>query len=1078
MWSSLAILLLVLSGISITTLPFFTPSVNSTLPQGNVYVSIVIPPKNLEMLQLYIQQHMILNKSQVEKLFIPSQQINQLVQELESKGIKPTVNWNVISFSAPAKEVEEMFKGQFITYTFEGKKVYTFISADKSIPGIIIATNLTEALFSKPNTLYNITQAVAYSTVTPQQIQQAYNITYLLKHGINGSGTNIGILDFEGDPYIYQQLTAFDQEYNISPPPLFKVVPIGPYNPNDGIQSGWALEISLDVEYAHVAAPGAGIILYVANPSISLPQAIAFIDQQDEVNVVSQSFGIPEIYFLLGLLPLSYLQSMVYEYWLGEVEGITFLGASGDAGGNGYNFYLSPLGSQIVPAAIPYVLAVGGSSLYVSGNESMQTAWSGESVLGSTTGGFSNIFPAPPYQMLKGFREVPDVVALANPYTGVNVTYYHGESILVGGTSLATPTVAGIIALASEVHGKLGFINPLIYALNETPALHHVTFGYNSPYVANSSYNPVTGLGYINAGYFVKLLKVPNSSLSLAVQNTTYLPGQTVKVIGKLSGVSPLPSTLTAEIFNGTTIIDTVHLVYNGTYYVGSFSAPQSGVYEVIASYNDLTGFTYFIDGYQAVFIFPPLAVYPIPMAIPVLVMIDYPNGTLVSGFNNTQLNVYSENQINGKLTMIGSTSLTNVPIINISALGITIKYKTGILEGYINYTNVSKLGGVLVLKVVNTIGLDEIVLGSYVVPIIIPNSFEEPTVIYPGENITVEVAVESLGMPNVTVSFIKDGKVYWNFTVNSITFGNNAFYINQVTVPMNLSPGYYEVKAYAVYSNDTYTTYGEGYTQVYVSPGYLEYKASVNSVAFENQTVTIKATILYPNGTPVEFGTFTAIFIPRYLVSQFNNLEISNAVQLTYTDGKWIGNFTIPSGNNPNSGMSTDSVAGEWDVYVVGSSFNGYPIPFNSTLSYQSLTISPLYEGLTFVVFPYTFIKNFSGNIGYGLYVQNAVFKDENVTLIDSIVENLTAINSTIMLINTHVYSAKLINSKIVGNLTALNISNTIPSNKVSSISNVNSINSSSSTANHSEFFTVEEVLAILVSFIPLIYFSLRKNK
>lgn len=81
-------------------------------------------------------------------------------------------------------------------------------------------------------------------------------------------------------------------------------------------------------------------------------------------------------------------------------------------------------------------------------------------------------------------------------------------------------------------------------------------------------------------------------------------------------------------------------------------------------------------------------------------------------------------------------------------------------------------------------------------------------------------------------------------------------------------------------------------------------------------------------------------------------------------------------------------------------------------------------------------------------------------------------------MLINTHVYSAKLINSKIVGNLTALNISNTISSNKVSSINNVNSINSSSSIANHSKFFTVEEVLAILVSFIPLIYFSLRKNK
>ncbi|BCU69289.1 S53 family peptidase [Stygiolobus caldivivus] len=1076
MWSALAILLLLLTGVGVAVLPLSPQSVTTSSPQGMVNVTIVIPPKNVELLQMYVQQHVVLNQSQVVKTFIPTQKISDLVQQLRSHGINATVNLNVISFSAPAPVVEKLFHGEFVTFTFEGKKVYEFLSRDTSIPGVIIATNLTEALFSKPSTLYNITQAVAYSCVTPSEIQQAYNITYLFKHGINGSGTNIGILDFEGDPYIYQQLEKFDQEYNISAPPMFKVVPIGAYNPNDGIESGWALEISLDVEYAHAAAPGAGIVLYVANPSVSLPQAIAYIDQQDEVNVVSQSFGIPEIDFLLGLLPLSYLQSMIYEYWIGEVEGITFLGASGDAGGNGYNFYLSPLGSQIVPAAIPYILAVGGSSLYVSGNESVQTAWSGESVIGSTTGGFSSIFPAPPYQGMKGFRQVPDVVAVGNPYTGVNIVYYHGESILVGGTSLATPTVAGIIDLATEVHGKLGFVNNLIYSLNCTPALVPITFGYNSPYVANSTYNPVTGLGYINAGYLVELLKVPKATLSLAVQNTTYLPGQQVQVIAKLNGVNNKPMSLTAVIYNGTDILGQTQLVYNGSYYVGSFTAPQSGVYEVVTRYNNLEGFTYFIDGYQAIFIFPVLAIYPIPTAIPILVMVDYPNGTLVPSFNNTQLEVYSENQLNGKLTVIGSTTLTSVPIINITALGISIKYKTGILEGYINYTSVKDLGGVLVLKVANTLGLDEIVLGSYVVPIIIPNSFAEPTVIYPGENITAEVAVESLGMPNVSVSFIKGGKVFWNFTVNSITYNGLAYYIRQVTVPMNLTPGYYDVKAYGIYSNGTYVTFGEGYTQVYVASSSLSYRAHISSIAFENQTVTVKVGIYYPNGTPVKFGTFSAIIVPRYLVSQLDDLEISNTVPLTYNHGVWLGNFTLPSGNSPNSGISSSDASGVWDVYIVGSSYNGYAIPFNSTLNYESLTISPLYDGLTFVVLPYTYVENFSGSLAYGLYIENAVFKNENVTLVNSIVENLTAVNSSILLINTQVHHLDLINSEILKNISTATESNiNVVTSSSSSTPNYSSNHSTS--ALHGNFFTAEVVIAILISFAPLIYFSLRKK-
>jgi subtilase family serine protease len=1079
MWYSLLFLILTLTSSALPIVMNLNYSVLTSAFNGQVYVTIVVPPKNLELLQLYVQQHIVLNKTQVEELFIPKEQINEILNHLSSYGIKANVTLNVITFYAQATVVEKALNGQFITFSIAGKKFYYFISQTPSVPGIILSTNLTSALFARPTNIYNVTQAIAYSYVTPQRLQTAYNVTWLLKRGINGSGVNIGILDFEGDPYIYQQLQAFDTQFNLPDPPLFKVVPIGPYNPNDGLSSGWALEISLDVEYAHAIAPNAGIILYVVNPAVSLPQAIAYIDQQDEVSVVSQSFGIPEIYFLLGLLPLSYLQSMIYEYWLGEVEGITFVAASGDAGGNGYNFYLSPLGSQIVPASIPYVLAVGGTSLFVSGNESVQTAWSGESVFGSTTGGYSSLFPSPPYQGLNGFRKVPDVVADANPYTGVEVVYYYNETILVGGTSLATPTVASIIALASEVHGKLGFVNPLIYSLKGTPALNSVNIGYNTPYIANSSYNLVSGLGYINAGYLVSLLKVPKASLAVAVSNLTALPNEEIKVVATLNGAFLKPLSLTAEIYNGSNIVGTLTLLYNGSTYVGNFMLNSSGIYEVVVSYDNLTGFSYIIDGYQAVFIFPIVAVYPIPSQIPVLAMITYPNGTLATGFNNTLLYVYKENQENGELIKLFSVHLTSIPIINISSLGITIKNKSGLLEGYLNYTNVTRFGGVVVLKVQNTIGIDEIVLGIYVVPAIIPNSFTEPTSVYPGENITILVVELGFGMPNITVSFIKDGITYWNFTVNAIVFNGVPYYIAQVTVPENLPPGYYTVKAYAIYRNISYEVYGLGYTQIYVAPYSLNYIAKINSTAFENSTVTVNVSITYPNGTPVKFGVFSAIFAPRYLVGDLDSLQLSMSVTLQYENGYWVGQFTIPTGNGLFSGMSSYEISGLWDVYIVGSSYTQVPIAFTSTLNYNNLNIIPLGEGLTFSVLPYEYVKFFNSTIGYNLYIKNAIFKDENVTLVNSIILNLTAINSTILLINSNVLHYHLVNSKIYSELNITNfnqskseeIVNTSVQHEQVNDSNVTEVTKPATTQTYGTTSLLPiYIVSILLAFVPLL--------
>lgn len=75
-------------------------------------------------------------------------------------------------------------------------------------------------------------------------------------------------------------------------------------------------------------------------------------------------------------------------------------------------------------------------------------------------------------------RGFPDVAAL-----GVNLTMvWKGETMLINGTSAATPVFAGIIALVNErllAAGKpsLGFLNPLLYSAQGTAALTDITSG-------------------------------------------------------------------------------------------------------------------------------------------------------------------------------------------------------------------------------------------------------------------------------------------------------------------------------------------------------------------------------------------------------------------------------------------------------------------------------------------------------------------------------------------------------------------------------------------------------------------------
>ena len=138
---------------------------------------------------------------------------------------------------------------------------------------------------------------------TPAEIENAYGINQISFDGItgNGAGETIAIVDAYNDPTIKSDLAAFDKVFDIPAPPSFKVV-----NQNGGSalpkdNTGWAGEISLDVEWSHAIAPGANIILVEASSQNTNPAGDP-VDMMDAVRdaasqnpaVLTQSFGYPE----------------------------------------------------------------------------------------------------------------------------------------------------------------------------------------------------------------------------------------------------------------------------------------------------------------------------------------------------------------------------------------------------------------------------------------------------------------------------------------------------------------------------------------------------------------------------------------------------------------------------------------------------------------------------------------------------------------------------------------------------------------------------------------------------------------
>jgi hypothetical protein len=318
----------------------------------------------------------------------------------------------------------------------------------------------------------------------PSAFRGAYGVS-----GTSATNRTVAIVDANDNPTILNDLDTYSDNFGIprlsrcavstgtAANPCIQKVDQNGGTSYPAYDSGWALEIALDVEAVHAVCQSCNILLVEAASSYT-SDLISGADQRAYLmgaNVVSNSWGNSE-----------YNGETTIDSYFNH-PGVAYVFSTGDSG----------YGAQS-PASSPNVTAVGGTTLLVNSDYSYnsETAWNGA---GS---GCSAYEAKPNFQHDTGcptHRTVADVSADADPNTGAAV-YTNSSWYQVGGTSLSSPLVAAIIALGGGVGTTLG--NSLPYAnLNYGVNLRDVTSGNNGSCsgsylcTAMAGYDGPTGLG-------------------------------------------------------------------------------------------------------------------------------------------------------------------------------------------------------------------------------------------------------------------------------------------------------------------------------------------------------------------------------------------------------------------------------------------------------------------------------------------------------------------------------------------------------------------------------------------------------
>jgi uncharacterized protein (TIGR03437 family) len=535
--------------------------------------------------------------------------VNQIAAWLQSQGfqvqrVARSRTW--IQFAGTAQQVANAFHTQIHQYLENGKLHYAN-STNPSIPAalsdIVLGLRGLNNFRLKPRSRVSglggrNTTGGGDHQMAPDDFATIYDVAPLYAAGIDGTGQKLVIVG-QTDINV-ADIDAFRSKFNLPAINLQQILVPGQTDP--GISQEDLPEADLDLEWSGSVARNATIIFVNSNDVFtSLSEAV----DQVYAPVISMSYGLCEGADLFDL------PSERQTAQQANAEGITWLAAAGDFGAadcEDTSAIIAQDGLAVdAPGSIPEVTSMGGSEF----NEGSGSYWSGtntangastlsyipEKVWNDTSlggglaaggGGASMFFPKPVWQTGPGvpndsFRHVPDLSIASSPDHDGYYVYTGGQLQIYGGTSMAAPTMAGIVTLLNQYlvsagaqkQAGLGNINPTLYRLGQSSpeVFHDITVGNNSVpcvigspdcttgsigYNAGTAYDQASGLGSPDAFKFVHQWTSQAPTASAVVpsidQNPVFeAPGGHWTFTITLTEEAGVATTLTGFTINGQT---------------------------------------------------------------------------------------------------------------------------------------------------------------------------------------------------------------------------------------------------------------------------------------------------------------------------------------------------------------------------------------------------------------------------------------------------------------------------------------------------------------------------------------------
>jgi subtilase family serine protease len=386
----------------------------------------------------------------------------------------------------------------------------------------------------------------------PSQLRSAYDVAGPVAAGDNGTGVGVAIVDAYDSPTLLSDVQTYFKDNDASHPLLssqfFNDEPTTVDDQSLCAGSGWYPEQALDVESVHTMAPGADILFVGAQDCLdsSLLSALTTAVTSG-ASVVSDSWGddIGDVFDDVAVHT-----AFDDTFMVADATGVSVLFSAGDSGDNFADFGLA---IPNYPSSSPYITAVGGTALEVnkSGQRAAEYGWStGHQTLcagvtakncGSATkpaaslaydygggGGTSYYYTEPYYQAPvvpsdladrnlnvtgEPMRVLPDISMDADPQTGFLIgltqTFPNGTryaQFKEGGTSLASPLLAGVVADADQAAGvSLGFLNPVLYKASSVKGTFNDILPPSNPDAAAVIRVDYTNTVDNSAGYTISL---------------------------------------------------------------------------------------------------------------------------------------------------------------------------------------------------------------------------------------------------------------------------------------------------------------------------------------------------------------------------------------------------------------------------------------------------------------------------------------------------------------------------------------------------------------------------------------------